>query len=153
MTSDPDRIQVLVVSARERVCAIRISQLGETMRPLPISTLGGAPAYVLGVALIRGVATPVVDLGAALGESSAPRITRFLTIKNGPRRLALAVDALVGVQHLSAASLRPLPSHLQLSTGEKIEAVGAIGEQLLFVVDPLHLAPPQLWATLNEEAA
>ena len=141
-----DRMQVLVVHARERKCAIRLSHLAETMRPLPISTIVGAPPHVLGVAMIRGVATPVIDLGLALGESSPAAFTRFVTLKNGAHRIALAVDAVVGAHLLSAATLRALPAELRSLAGEKIESVGAIGDQLLFLVEPSRLVPEQLWA-------
>ncbi len=151
--TDAERIQVLVVHARERLCAIRLSHVGETMRPLPISTVVGAPPYVLGVSMIRGLATPVVDLGAVLGETSPAALTRFLTIKSGARRIAIAVERLVGVQLLKPLSLRPLPASLQRGADDKIEAVGSLDEQLLFLIEPLRVVPESLWASPAEEAA
>lgn len=151
--TDAERIQVLVVHARDRLCAIRLAHIAETMRPLPISTVVGAPPYVLGVSMIRGVATPVVDLGAVLGETSPAALTRVFTVKSGSRRLAIAVERLVGVQLLKPLSLRPLPTSLQRGSDDKIEAVGSLDEQLLFLVEPLRLVPEALWASLTDEAA
>ncbi len=48
------------------------------MRALPIVPLDQMPASTLGMSTIRGTATPVVDVGALLGNSrSAPG--RFVT--------------------------------------------------------------------------
>ncbi len=153
LPSATERLQVLVVCARTRMCAIRISHVGETMRPLPIAALVGAPPYVLGLAMIRAVATPVVDLGAVLEETSPACLTRFLTLNVATRRIALAVDRVVGVQFLTAAALRPLPAQLHSGAGQRIEAVGSLDEQLLFLIEPAHLVPEPLWATLSLEAA
>ena len=143
---DTDRFQVLLVHARERLCALRLSNLVETMRPQPIATIPGAPAYVLGMAMIRAIATPVIDLGAALEETGPACLTRFLTLKSGGRSIALAVDRLIGVQVLSANTLRPLPSQLQRGSAQRIEAMGSLNDQLLFLIEPSQLVPEQLWA-------
>ncbi len=152
MIAHTDQVQVVVVRARERLCAIRISQVEETMRPLPIASIVGAPPYVLGVSMIRGLATPVVDLGSVLAQAGPARLTRFLTLKNGGLRVALGVDQLVGTQFLNQANLRPLPAHLQASAGERIEAVGSFDEQLLFMIEPARLLPESLWASPSLEA-
>ena len=44
------------------VCALRLEDVGETMRPLPVSPLPETAAFVLGLAIVRGAPTPVIDL-------------------------------------------------------------------------------------------
>ena len=95
--------RVLLVRAGSCVLAVGIADVSETFRPLPIEPLQGVPPFVRGVAIIRGLATPVVDLGALLG-SGGGAIGRFVTVRAGGRQLALAVESVLGV--------RALPSHL-----------------------------------------
>src|SRR5690349_11670254 len=92
------RTDWLIVRAGARRCAIALADIGETMRPQPITTLPGVPPPVLGSAVIRGAIVPVIHAAALLGEGdSDPR--RFVTIKVGHRSVALAVDEVMGLRH------------------------------------------------------
>ena len=61
-------IPVLVFRFAGRIGAVPAELAVETMRPLPVEGLPAAPSFVAGVALIRGVPTPVVDLAALVGS-------------------------------------------------------------------------------------
>jgi purine-binding chemotaxis protein CheW len=63
-----------------RLCAVPLAHTVETMRLLPVSPLGDAPPFVRGLAIIRGAAVPVVDLGALLGEP-AGAVTRLVLVR------------------------------------------------------------------------
>src|SRR5436853_466591 len=91
-----------------RLCALPLESIVETTRPLPCEPVAGTPAFVLGLSVIRGVAVPVVDAGQLLsGQRSAP--SRFVVLKVGDRRVALAVEAVVGVRSVGALALQDLP--------------------------------------------
>jgi purine-binding chemotaxis protein CheW len=132
--------QGLLCRARGRLCALPLAHVAEAMRPLPVEPVAGAPAFVLGLARIRGAATPVVDLGALLGAPGEPAATRFLTLRLGGRAAALAVEEVLGVRELGAAS-GPLPPLLAGAPAEAVAEVGALDGELLFVLEAGSLVP------------
>ena len=79
---------VLVVMVGARACAFPLHHVAETMRPLPIKAVAGTPGFVRGVSVIRGTATPVVDLKALLENSeNSPSYGRFVALKLDDRRV------------------------------------------------------------------
>ena len=137
---------MLVVRAGALACGIPLLHVAETMRPLPIEPVAGAPGFLRGLALIRGAPTPVVDLGALLsrGEVSAT-YGRFVTVKVGERRVALGVDEVIGSRSLDASALGDLPPILRDIAGDLIEWIGSRDTQLLVVLRAARILPDELW--------
>lgn len=128
-----------------RRCALPLHVVIETMRPLPIEPVPGAAAGVLGVAIIRGVATAVLDMASLFDQRSvAPK--RFVTVRTGERVVALAVDEVIGVQAIDRDSLRALPPLLGDARTSRIEAIGSADSELLVVLRSARLAPDALLA-------
>jgi purine-binding chemotaxis protein CheW len=100
-----------VVRVGERHCALPIDIVRETMRPLPIEAVAGAPAFLRGSALIRGAATSVIDLGTLL-DGAPGTLGRVVTLRCD-RALALAVDDVRGVLEVEAGA--PMLSAATLS--------------------------------------
>jgi len=132
------------------LCALPLEHVVETMRPLPVEIVGGAPEFVSGLSIIRGVPLPVVDTGSLLGAGeSLP--TRFVTVKAGKRLVALAVDAVLGLRAISADSLHELPPLLGDARAELITGIGAIDSELLLVLRTARVVPESFWAALELE--
>jgi purine-binding chemotaxis protein CheW len=142
--------QVLVVRAGETNCALRIEDIIEQMRPLPVEPLVGAPPFVLGVALIRGSPLPVVDLRLLLHPKRpvAPA-GRFVTLRVADHSLALAVDQVLDARALDAGfvSLPPL-----LQDAALIAALGVIDDGLLVVLRAARLLPEEFLGSLCHHA-
>lgn len=142
--------RALVVTAGGRACALRLAEVIETMRPLPIEPVAGARGFLLGVATIRGDATPVVDLAAVLDpRSGGGPIGRLVTIRAGSRQVALAVAAVVGLCDLEAAPLAALPPLLREASADAIEAIGTADAQLLVVLRAARLIPDDVWTMIG----
>jgi purine-binding chemotaxis protein CheW len=138
----------LLCRAGDIICALPFEHVDETMRPLPVEPLAAAPSFVSGLSVIRGATVPVVSLGVLLsGAAALP--TRFVTIKTGPRYVALAVDAVVGVRTFSAAG-EQLPPLLQHVHADVIAAVGTLDSALMIVLRTARLVPDQVWAALDD---
>lgn len=103
--------------------------------------------------MIRGAAIPVVDLKALL-ENSETRTTyrRLVTVKVGPRRVALGVDGVVGLRNLDPAQLGELPALLRDVDADLIQAIGTSDAQLLVVLRMARIVPEEVWATLETAA-
>lgn len=147
VTSQTPQRQFLLARAASRTCAVPLAHVVETMRPLPVRDVRGAPDFVAGVSVIRGAPTPVVTLGALLGAPSAPG--RFVTLRLGARALALAVDGVVGIHEIPEADLQSLPPLLQGAQGEIVEAVGTLDAELLVVLRAARILPDELWRSLS----
>jgi purine-binding chemotaxis protein CheW len=154
-TSGPlgDARASLVLGLGSRVCAVPVTFVRETMRPLPVEAVEGTPPFVLGLAVIRGQATPVVHLGRLLGEQNPATPSRFVTLRLGDRTLALAVGAVLGVRRLDASALQPLPAILGVAGEAGIESVGELDGELLVVLRATGLLPEPLWQRILGDAA
>jgi purine-binding chemotaxis protein CheW len=140
----------LLCRVGELLCALPLERVEEAMRPLPVEAIAGVPAYVRGLAVIRGTPIPVVDAASLLtGDASHP--TRFVTVKTGSRRIALAVDAVVGVVEIPRGSLEPLPLLFQSASLDAISAIGTLDGDLLLVLQSARLIPEELWAVLEAD--
>jgi purine-binding chemotaxis protein CheW len=100
---------VLLFHVAGAVLALPVGCVEETLRPLAVEPLPGAPAPLLGTALVRGRRIPVVALAPCL-RAEGGRITRWITVRAGLRRLALAVEGVAGVLPFEPAQLDALPS-------------------------------------------
>jgi purine-binding chemotaxis protein CheW len=138
---------------RTRLCALPIAQILETMRPLPVEHVAAAPDFVLGVALIRGVATPVVDAGLLIGASEPADFRRYVTLRSGESGVALAVEDVLGVRDLPPASLRKLPPLLSDASTEILSALGSLDAELLTMLKLARTLTDRVAAGLAEQAA
>jgi purine-binding chemotaxis protein CheW len=141
----------LVFRAGGRLCVLPLEHVVETMRPLPTSAVTGGPPFVVGVAVVRGVALPVVDVARVLDASadargSAPPAEagrRFVTVRVADRAVALVVDAVVGVRTLPEGARRELPPLLRCAASDAVAAIGTLDSELLVVLRAARLVPDE----------
>jgi purine-binding chemotaxis protein CheW len=152
--SAPNRrhMHLLCRVGRDVQCAVPLEHVTETMRPLAISPMAGVPSFIQGLALVRGIPTPVVNVAALLsGEPSCP--TRFVTLRTGTRHLALAVDVVVGIIDIPPGSVDALPTLLQGAELDAISAIGVLDAELLLVLRSTHLVSVDVWAAFQAGCA
>jgi purine-binding chemotaxis protein CheW len=130
---------VLLCRVGRRTCALPIDAVIETMRPLPIEPMPDAGDGVLGLSVIRSAPTVVVDLGRVL-DANAGAPSRFVTIRTGPRTVALAVEEVLGVRTLDAAALHTMPP-LLANAGSTVVSLGTADRDLLVVLEASRLGP------------
>jgi purine-binding chemotaxis protein CheW len=140
----------LLCRARTRLCAVPLAQVVETLRPLPVMALAGAPPFVAGLSIIRGAPVPVVDVGALLPGSEPPRPTRFVLLRLEERRVALALEGVLGVEELPG-TLQSLPALLAGASAAAVAAVGTLDAELLLVLEAARAVPESVWRELDAE--
>jgi purine-binding chemotaxis protein CheW len=148
MSANADQVRCLLVRVASLKCALPLPHVVETMRPLPVETLWGLPPFVVGLSVIRGASTPVVDLSALLGRPPSEKVTRFVTLRLADRRAALAVDEVLGTCDLAPEVLAELPPLLGEQAAERVEAIGVLDAQLLLVLRVSRLVPETVWPRL-----
>src|SRR5579872_5471957 len=143
------RRQALVVEVEARACALPLIHVIETMRSLPVEPIKGTPPFVQGVSIIRGVPTPVVDLGMLLGVSNASG--RLVLLRLGERQVALSVSSILGIRDLDASTIPQLPPLLQNASKEVIETIGMLDAEILVVLRAGWALPHEIWQALGPE--
>jgi len=145
----------LICRSDDKLCALPLHHVAETMRALPIEALPAMPEFVLGAAIIRDQAMPVVDAAILLGTGSKRRGTtaRFVTIKldgqDGQRRIALVVDAVLGVRMLARDTSSGIAPLLVGAQQRLVDAVSLLDSQLLLVLQAAHLISDGVWQQLD----
>ncbi len=148
-----DRFSVVLARGQSRVFALPLPYVIETMRPLPTEPVAEMPSFVRGLAVVRGTPVPVVDLNLLLGGTRSEGVTRFVTLRTGHRLVALAVEQVIGVRQLAAASLDNMPPLLLNAQPDLITAIGALDQQLLLVLQTGRILPDDVWQSLEAHGA
>jgi purine-binding chemotaxis protein CheW len=135
----------LVFRAGTMLCALRLDEAIETMRPLAVQPLAGAPAHIRGISIMRGTPTPVIDVARLLGGRDAP-VSRFIAVRTDRGPIAFATGAVLGIRSTAADSpqyaiplLGAAPSHL-------VASVGTVDTEPLFLLQSMRLVPDEVWA-------
>jgi purine-binding chemotaxis protein CheW len=158
MSQAQENHRFLLCRIDSRIGALALKDVREIMRPLPIEPLTGTPPFVLGVAIIRGFPTPVVDAGRLLDSSASPSTpiispspARFVSLKLGERTAALAVDAVLDVRSLSAGT--DIPPLLREAGEQLVSVLGTLDTKLLLVLEAARLVPDSVWSAIKAPGA
>jgi purine-binding chemotaxis protein CheW len=136
-----------------RIGALPLGDVREIMRPLPIEPLAGTPPFVLGLAIVRGSPTPVIDAGRLLGSIGSSAPARFVSLRLGERTAALAVDAVLDVRSLAAGTTADIPPLLREAGSDLLSAIGALDRELLLVLEAARLVPESIWGAIGPSSA
>jgi purine-binding chemotaxis protein CheW len=150
--NDRDAGLLLICRVQTRLCGLPLEHVLEIMRPLPTEPVAGAAHFVRGLAVIRGAPVPVVDTARLLGAEGA-QADRFVTVNAGERRVALAVDSVLGVRAVPAGSLRELPPLLHEACADVVAAIGLLDAELLLVLHSARLLPDDARGTSDTPGA
>lgn len=145
------KIPVLIVREGSRHCALPVSAVIETMRPLPVEPVGELPAFILGLSVIRGAPVPVLDLGRLLGlEGGRRAISRFVSLRvDGKRRAAMAVEAVLELRHLDASVFDLMPG-LPVGGNHPLDGVGVLDSKLLLLLRTSRIIPQEAWEEMGK---
>ena len=139
----------LLCSIGSSFCALSLRDVREVMRPLPVEPLGGMPSFMLGLAIVRGIATPVIDAGRLLGATALTSPSRFVSLKLGERSAALAVDAVFDIRAIATEILADIPPLLRQARADLVSAVGALDAKLLLVLEAARVVPESIWGVID----
>ena len=124
------------------------------MRPQPVRAVSGVPPFVRGVAVIRGRPVPVVAAASAIGQAATSSSeARFVTLKTAERRVALAVDEVVGVRLIDHTQFADVPPLLARAGEHVVSAIGTLDSELLMVLRSGKLVPEATWAAMEAGAS
>jgi purine-binding chemotaxis protein CheW len=133
----------LLCRLQSHLLAFPIENVIETMRPLAVEPLAGAPPFVRGVAVVRGAPLPVVDASLLVAGREGP-IGRFVSMRVGQRQVVLAVEAVLGIRSIPPASMQALPPLLRDCGTDLVASIGRLDGELLLALSGARLVPEGL---------
>jgi purine-binding chemotaxis protein CheW len=135
----------LVFRAGSLLCALRLDEVIETMRPLAVRPLAGTPAYVRGVTIMRGVPTPVIDVARLLGGEQA-EVARFVAVRTERGPVAFATGAVLGIRSTVADVGAQHAALLGATPGGLVAGIARIGAEPLLLLQSMRVVPDDVWA-------
>jgi purine-binding chemotaxis protein CheW len=108
----------------------------------PATPVPHAPEFVCGVINLRGTVMPVLDLGARFGFGATDPDARHVIIvaQIEGRPVGLLVDAVCETLTISPDEMQPSPEVAGEESRRVFKGVLPIGERMVTLVDPAHLA-------------
>jgi purine-binding chemotaxis protein CheW len=138
----------LVCAVGRQLHAIPIEHVIEVMRALPVEPMARAPRYVLGICIVRGIPTPVVDVGRLIGERQSVG-GKLIAVRAQSRTLALQVDDVPGIRTLNAAIYNELPPLLRDIDTETVAGIGMLDSALLLLLRVGRIVPDELFEEIE----
>ena len=133
--------------------AVPARHVTEIMRPLPIEPLIGAPVAISGLSVVRGKATPILDIGLLISRNrGSPSRVVIVTLdehRDEPRWVGLAVDEVLGIRTLDASRFRGLPPLLHECEDAGISRMAVLDGALMFVLEVARIVPESIWAEVD----
>jgi purine-binding chemotaxis protein CheW len=144
----------LICRSEKSLCALPLDCVAETMRPLPLEALPNPAPGLLGVAIIRASAVPVVDMAQLTGSDTHLQPGRYVSLNVGKaRQVALAVGEVIGVRELDNESLSQTPPLLRDAALEVISAISLLDAELMLVMQAGRLVPESVWADMSMQVS
>jgi purine-binding chemotaxis protein CheW len=134
----------LVFRAGSLLCALRLDEVIETMRPLATHPMAATPAYVRGICIMRGMPTPVVDVARVLGGGEA-EVARFVAVRTERGPVAFATGEVVGIRPAVADSGSGQAALLGSAPGGLVAGIGRIGTEPLLLLQSMRVVPDDVW--------
>ena len=142
----------LVFRAGSLLCALRLDEVIETLRPLAIRPLAGTPAFVLGVTIMRGEPAPVVDVARLLGGEEAD-VARFVAVRTEHGPVAFATGEVLGIRATGAGTTA---QHGTLIGGASehtlVAGVSTLDAEPLLILQSMRVVPDAVWAAAARSA-
>ena len=134
----------LVFRAGPLLCALHLDEVIETMRPLQTRSLAGTPAFILGISVLRGVPTPVIDVSRLLGGGPA-EAERYVAVRTERGAVAMATGPILGISTVDAGPAGGHPALLGASNSRLVAGVGTLGTEPLLLLQSMRAVPDDVW--------
>ncbi|EGJ51890.1 chemotaxis protein CheW [Desulfocurvibacter africanus] len=130
-------LQLVTFSIAEEEFGVEILLVKEIIRPMSVTKVPNAPAFVEGVINLRGQVIPIIDLRKRFGlaTSKLGKDTRIIVVEMSRMRVGFVVDAVSEVLRISAGTVEPPPAMVAGVESEFIKGVGKLDRRLLILLD------------------
>jgi len=139
--ADDPMIQWVTFRLDNETYGIDVLQVQEVLKVSEITTVPGAPEYVLGIINLRGNVVTVVNTRMRFGLPSAKvdELSRIIIIESGEQVVGLMVDSVAEVVYLQSSEIESAPNFRHEEGAKYIQGVYNREEGLLILVDVTRL--------------
>ena len=119
-----------------------------------VTKIANAPAFIKGVANLRGTIVPIVDMRIKfnLGEPVYDQFTVVIILNVAGRVVGMVVDSVSDVIELKPEQVRPAPDFSSSFDTRYITGLGTVDERMLILVDIERLMSAEDMALMSETA-
>jgi purine-binding chemotaxis protein CheW len=135
----------LVFRAGPLLCALRLDEVIETMRPLAVQPLAGTASFVRGISIVRGTPVPVIDVALLVGGLQAPA-TRFVAVRTDRGTVAFATGPVLGIRPTVTATDEHHTRLLAVAPARLVAAIGTVDTEPLIQLQSMRMVPDSVWA-------
>jgi two-component system chemotaxis response regulator CheV len=151
-----NRLALLLFKLDERqIFGINVLKVQEVLLRPPTTKMPSSHPYVVGVADIRGMVVPIIDMRRALGQPSDDHAAHIIVTEYNRSVQAFLVRAVDRIIHINVESVLPPPR--SASDEGYLTAITQYGDELIEIVDVERVlaevigTPPALSEQLRDE--
>ena len=137
-------IKVIIFELQDKEYAIEVEAVQSIERVISITRVPKTPSYVKGVINLRGVVTPIVDLGERFGLKPVEMSnnTRIIIVSLADYEVGLIVDAANDVLDIPIDSIELQPKVVGSVESEFISGLAKIDKRLFVMLDLSKVLEP-----------
>lgn len=137
-------IKVIIFELQDKEYAIEVEAVQSIERVISITRVPKTPSYVKGVINLRGVVTPIVDLGERFGLKPVEMSnnTRIIIVSLADYEVGLIVDAANDVLDIPIESIELQPKVVGSVESEFISGLAKIDKRLFVMLDLSKVLEP-----------
>lgn len=124
--------------------AVSIDHIAEISKPMQETEVPRTADFVRGIANVRGIVIPVIDLARRLGLTPQPlaRSSRVLIVRHGSDLCGAMVDQVVGVIPIAPEDLEEAPGAIGGTRGDFIRSLARYEGDLVIVLNLATVLDP-----------
>ena len=139
ISSQEDVIKLVGFHVGARFFGAKILSVREILRSPVIEAAPDAPSFVKGIARLRGVILPIIDLGKLIGNSG-PTVKRgktwIIVAPAGNRNVGYVVDSVTPIIRLKTSVILPAPEIVLAGLRSKyIQGICETDKGILFIAN------------------
>ena len=144
----PERIgasrQIVTFWLGDASYGLDIRSVREIKAWMPTTSLPNTPAFVRGVANLRGMIVPILDLGARFGrdvvQPTQTHVVIIVAVDN--RFVGLLVDAVSDITTIAVDDIMPVPEFDKSNSRGCLDGIVSIGGQLVTLISGDRVISP-----------
>ena len=144
----PERIgasrQIVTFWLGDASYGLDIRSVREIKAWMPTTSLPNTPAFVRGVANLRGMIVPILDLGARFGrdvvQPTQTHVVIIVAVEN--RFVGLLVDAVSDITTIAVDDIMPVPEFDKSNSRGCLDGIVSIGGQLVTLISGDRVISP-----------
>lgn len=128
--SGEGQVRVCLISLGGELFAIDLHSVSEVFEVDAVTPVPGMPAVLVGVANLRGLVIPLVDLRSSLGLAAGTVLPYAVVVRHDEQLLAVLIERVPEIRTIEREQFLPAAQHARGSSRPFVSAVLCIEERM-----------------------